>query len=183
MINRLYDEHQVLIELLSKAGELSLVNSVDSSFRKSLLLSAASFFEVCLRDCLLGFFSERAGGDEAVVSFLKNKAIERQYHTYFNWRERKANQFFGLFGSGFRDFMVAEVRKDGNLDNSIQAFLELGEMRNLLVHQDFAAFPLEKTVGEIFELYQRAEYFVNELPRKLRSYTSAKTGDKKPGPA
>ena len=171
MIDRLHDEHQELITYLLSAGEISLLNNADTTFRKALILSTASFFEVQIRNCLIDFFTEKSGNDETSMSFLRNKAIERQYHTYFNWRDKNANSFFGLFGNGFREFMKIEVKNDKELEASIKSFLELGELRNLLVHQNYAEYPIEKTQEEIFEMYKKAVVFVRILPSKLREFS------------
>jgi arsenate reductase-like glutaredoxin family protein len=171
MIDRLHDEHQELTTFLLSAGEVSLLNNADTTFRKALILSTASFFEVQIRSCLIEFFTEKSGNDEAAISFLRNKAIERQYHTYFNWKDNNANTFFGLFGNGFKEFMKSEIKDDKNLEASIKSFLELGELRNLLVHQNYAEYPIEKTQEEIFEMYRKAVLFVRVLPSKLREFS------------
>lgn len=49
----------------------------------------------------------------------------------------------------------------------VQAFLEIGRERNRIVHQDYGAISLEKTAEEIYALYQKAEQFVEQLPRLL----------------
>lgn len=44
-----------------------------------------------------------------IAEFIRNKAIERQYHTYFNWKENKAtsiNGFWGLWGDEFKNFFM-----------------------------------------------------------------------------
>ena len=79
-----------------------------------------------------------------VGEIVRNKAVSRQYHTWFQWNARNANSFYGLFGSDFRKFMKRKVRDD-NLGDSVRAFLELGNERNRLVHQDYGVFVLEKT--------------------------------------
>jgi hypothetical protein len=172
VIDRIFKEHQELIGFLQEAGEISMVNNVDESFRKSLALAAASYFEVRVRDCIMAYVTEKAGGDEAVVSFLRNKAVERQYHTYFSWKDRKATQFFGLFGPRFKEFMVRRVAEDAAYNRAVEAFLELGELRNNLAHQDFAAFPVDKTVNEIYDLYKDALRFVDSLSDALRKYAA-----------
>lgn len=64
--------------------------------------------------------------------------------------------------------MSIRVKESDNLRSAIQAFLELGGERNRLVHQDYATFPLEKTLEEIYALYQSALTFVENLPGALR---------------
>lgn len=152
---------------------MSLQNNVESDFRKTLLLSVASYFETALSESLTDLFSEKTGAAEPMVEFVRNKAIARQYHTFFNWDARNASAFFGLFGVNFRQFMVAQVDNDSVLDSSIRAFLELGSLRNNLLHQNFAIFPLDKTVKEIYALYRDALSFVEAFPNKVRSFIEA----------
>ena len=38
------------------------------------------------------------------------------------------------------------------------------------MHQDFGAFPLEKTTEEIHDLYRRALRFVEAVPGALRAF-------------
>lgn len=173
VVDRLYRDNRDLLDYLQRNGEISYQVEVDSNFRKTLLLSAASYFESIVKDILLEFFKEQTNNSDIVLSFIENKAIERQYHTYFNWEGNNANSFFGLFGEGFRDFMRIEVRTNKQLDDSIRAFLKLGNTRNQLVHQNFASFTLESTADEIYQLYQQAAYFIDVLPLKLREYLGA----------
>jgi RiboL-PSP-HEPN len=99
---------------------------------------------------------------------VRNKAVARQYHTWFNWCDNNANQFFGLFGAEFKAQMSELVKGSEEMQRSVRAFLELGNERNRLVHQDFATFSMEKTLDEIYRLYQSALMFVDALPTELR---------------
>lgn len=173
VIDRLYSEHAQLTRFLLDAGEMSLVNIVDEGFRKTLLLSAASYFEAQIRELLISFVRDQSGGDDLIIAFLKNKAIERQYHSYFKWPDKNANQFFGLFGPKFKVKMEALVKADRELDTAIRAFLELGDLRNNLVHRDYAMFPIDKTVDEIYALYCTSLKFVEALPTHLRTPATA----------
>lgn len=149
--------------------EPSLAIAAADNFRKALVLASASYFEHRVSSCVLEFVHECAKGNDLVVGFVKNKAISRQYHTWFKWDESNANQFFGLFGSSFKQAMTERVTASDELRASIRAFLELGNERNKLVHQDFASFALEKTLDEIYGLYRQALLFVDGLATYLRS--------------
>lgn len=185
-VDRIMAEHSALVALLEKAGEISMVSSVDAVFRKSLALSAASYFEVKIRDCVLGYVTEKSAGDEGVVSFLRIKGIERQYHTYFDWKNRSATPFFSLFGQSFKQLMARRIVDDEEMRGAVDAFLELGDLRNNLAHQDFAVFPMEKTVAEIYALYVSALKFVDTLPLLLHNKklgeVAAVVGDIAPSP-
>ena len=169
-IDVMYEDFSGVLALLQKAGEVSLQSIVDSTFKKTLALAAASFFEDEIRRILLETVSDRSGNDELVGNFLRNKAIERQYHTYFQWRGNNANSFFGLFGEVFRDSAVQDVRNDSSLADAIKAFLELGNTRNELAHLNFAAFALDMTAEEVYRKYQTAYRFVDYLESKLKTF-------------
>jgi hypothetical protein len=158
------------MSLLASFGEISLSSSADDTYRKSLLLSIASYFETKLSRIVLEFVEDQTCDKHIVVSLVKSKAISRQYHTWFNWDGNNANSFFALFGAEFKESVSKVVKENRQLDDSIKSFLELGRDRNRLVHQDYANFPLEKTSGEIYKSYQSALFFIDWLPAALREY-------------
>ena len=69
--------------------------------------------------------------------------------------------------------MTQETAGSDELKQSIKAFLEIGNVRNQLVHQNFASFSLEKTAAEIYALYKCALYFVDLIPTRLRQTRTA----------
>jgi hypothetical protein len=103
-----------------------------------------------------------------------------QYHTYFNWGEKgdldkpgkNANTFFSLFGEEFKKNVEAEINADKNLESAVKVFLEIGHIRNTLVHSNFAAYNLDnKTADEIFELYKKGFEFIVYIQAKLQQTT------------
>jgi len=161
-IDRIYKELGGAIEALRKSGEVSALVVVEDHARKALLLSVASHFEHKLTGHLKKLSSMTKSA--LLTEFVIRKAITRQYHTLFKWEGKNANSFFALFGSDFKQRMEVKVKADTALDNSIKAFLELGLLRNQLVHNDYATFSLEKTSDEIYHLYRAALHFVDSLP-------------------
>lgn len=170
VVDELHESFADLLSVLDKAGQVSLRAVADENFRKSLLLAAASYFEHRMTDAVMSFVEDATNRNVLVAALVRNKAVRRQYHTWFQWEQSNANSFFGLFGSDFRDFMKQRVKTDDELDGSVRAFLELGRERNRLVHQDFGTFPLEKTTREIHALYTRAMLFVDAVPGALREF-------------
>jgi hypothetical protein len=79
----------------------------------------------------------------------------------------KANVFFGIFGEAFSKHCKVQVDADNQLNNAVSAFLELGDLRNKLAHQNFGAFSISKTSVEIYGLYQSALYFVEFIRKTL----------------
>ncbi|WP_306603503.1 HEPN domain-containing protein [Azonexus sp.] len=169
-IDRIYRDIDQLLSLLASTGEISLRSSADDTYRKSLLLSIASYFESQLTQIVIQFAEDKTCKRHILVSLVRAKAISRQYHTWFNWDGSNANTFFSLFGNEFKDIVSKVVKEDQGLEASIKCFLELGRDRNRLVHQDYANFPLEKTSGEIYQSYQSALRFVEWIPGALTEY-------------
>jgi hypothetical protein len=166
-VDRLYNE---AISIIDKLDEVSLQISASDQFRKSLLLAAASYFESHLSNEILKYVSDCSGQSATVHSFVRTKAVERQYHTWFDWQRSNANQFFGLFGDEFKSFMKKAIDDSQDLKESMSAFMEIGRERNKLVHQDYATFQMEKTLEEVYALYKRAEIFATEVPTALRKH-------------
>jgi hypothetical protein len=120
---------------------------------------------------------ESTAGSVLIEEFVRNMAVARQYHAWFEWGGHNANKFFGLFGSEFRAMMAQRVKDSEALGVAVKAFLEVGNERNRLVHQDYATFSLEKTLEEIFALYQDACIFVETLPVVLRECDAMNKGN------
>lgn len=170
VIDQMVVEHEELSRYLLEAQQLSLLNSSDAAFRKSLALAAASSFEAQVTGCIVSFVAVRAKSDTLTIAFVKNQALERKYHTLFQWRGPNAASFFGLFGQAFKAAMDKRVREDKALDDSIRAFLELGNLRNELAHEDFASYSMNKSVSDVYDLYKRARLFVESLPQLLAQF-------------
>ena len=145
VVDRLHADFQEIVGKLDPT-DISLRNVAEENFRKILLLAAASLFEREVREQVLHMVHARARGSDLAVELVRRKAVERQYHTYFNWEGRNANSFFAMFGEGFKGHMTNRVKEEDWYDGSIRAFLEIGNERNRLVHQDFGTYTLEKLV-------------------------------------
>jgi len=163
IIERMFNENQALHDLLLTQNEVSLASMVGDQFRKTLLLAIASQFEHRVTGAVRAYSVSASSGDDALTSFIKAKGITRQYHTYFNWDASNGNAFFGLFGSSFKAFMTKRLGESNDLQEGLVAFLTLGELRNQLVHNDYATFTLEKTPNEIYDLYRKAVVFVRDI--------------------
>lgn len=168
LVDTLFGEQKELIAFLQQQGQLSYSQRVEVSLSKTLVLSGASYFESRITNAISDYAARVSKSDEALTSLVRTKAIERQYHSYFQWREgnRSAVPFFAMFGSALKDSAKQEL-KDESLSRATAAFLELGDLRNLLVHGNFSSYPMEKTADEIYSLYCAALRFVIYIENKL----------------
>ena len=176
IIVEMMDEHRRLMEHVRTTGDISLQSRVEAHFAKTLWLSAASFFEYRITTDVEQIFMEATNGSHALVAFVHDKAIARGYSSWFNWDDSRpnANKLFRSFGPDFSETMKDKIRNDKTekLQKSISDFIELGRIRNDLVHRDFVTYNLDKTVDEVFALYESAIVFVNTFPVSLRQFIS-----------
>jgi hypothetical protein len=171
IIDTLYSDTAQLLSLLAERGDLSMQSFANSSLRKVLLLSAASWFEVRISAAVERFSTVHSNGHPGIETLIKRKAVERQYHTYFDWKKEKPGPFYSLFGDVCGGELKQLVNEDAELKDALAAFLELGSLRNELVHENFAAFPFNKTAEEVYALYQRADKFVAFVEAKMDDHS------------
>jgi hypothetical protein len=176
-VEQLRNEYKAIEEYLSEQKQVSLLSDLRQHFRKVLIISAGSYFESRITAILSNFVRVKSNEDERIVNFLKRQAISQKYHTLFSWGEqnkpespgKNANTFFKLFGDEFKTEVDNDLKSKDKLDESIKAFIEIGHLRNIMVHSNFAEYVYEhKTFDEIFALFRKAEPFLEYLTEKLR---------------
>lgn len=168
------DIHEVFRGVLMHLkDDLSLQSKAGDIFSKFLLLAVASYFEKRLTDAVMDFTAQVTKSENhALTNLVRNKAVERQYHQWFDWKKSKnANSFFKLFGQDFLAHMKAELSGDHeSINDAIRAFMEIGRERNLLTHEDIATYRLEKTSHDVYATYKRALPFVEWFPVALAEF-------------
>lgn len=167
IIDKIYADYLDLFNYLENNKEISLRNDADNNFKKVLVISAASYFEHEVTQILLRFISKYSNNNLQIYSFTKRKAIDRQYHSYFDWDAKNANKFFSLFGDDFKGIIEKDLKSNEKLEKSIKDFIRIGSTRNELAHDNFANFTLDMTSKDIYELYNSAKLFMNYLTEKL----------------
>lgn len=177
-LETLNNEYKSIVSFLNENSQPSLSSDVNKNFKKIIVLSSASYYEHLIQEILIEFISKESNNCTKVINFFKKKAIGMQYHTYFTWGEKdnpdkpgkNANTFFSLFGDDFKKNVESEIKADPNLETAVKAFLEIGHLRNILVHSNFAAYDLNnKTADEIFNLYKAGLPFIEYIKNKLHS--------------
>lgn len=160
LIRGYYDIHEYLIS----KGQVSFANDIDAYYKKILIFSCASLFENLI--CNSIYEKAKKSSPIPIAEFIRNKAVERQYHTYFNWKEPKISSihgFLGLWGEDFKTTFLNVVKSDEALVDGIKAFLIIGNERNLMAHENFIEYNPSSTFKEVETLYEQADYFVNAL--------------------
>lgn len=176
IVDYLYNEYESIVSFLNESSQPSLASDANKYFKKVILLSSASFFEHEIQDIIVSYVESSTNNNIKVINLLKKKAISSNYHTFFSWGEKNvpnkpgknANVFFSMFGDDFKVEVQNDIKDNEGLDKSIKSFLEIGHLRNILVHSNFAAYNMDnKTPEEIYNLHKQSEMFIDFVRNKL----------------
>lgn len=86
----------------------------------------------------------------------------------FDWEGKNVNKFLSLFGQDFKKNVSAEIAANAGLTKSSRDFLEIGYMRNCIVHQNYATYLIEKSASEIYSSFESGRRFVDFLTERLK---------------
>ena len=171
-VERVYNELRAVLSLLKERGEPSDIISFEQLAAKTLVLCAASYFERQICSMLL----EVAGATGTTVvfrTFINKQALERRFHSMFNWNSANANAFFGLFGPDVKDWMADLIAADDALVRAVREFMFINSQRNRLVHENFAAMSIDVTLEEVWQKFNTASQFTAWLPERLAEASRA----------
>lgn len=168
-VTTFYQRQSELIKHLLMVKELTLAQDAEQMLQKNLPLAAASYFEHQVTNILQNFVNAKSNNCSELASLFDQKVIKRQYHTLFDWEKSNVNKFLSLFGETFKVARAAEITENPILTQAAKDFLIIGNMRNCIVHQNYAAYVTDKSSEEIFNLFLSAEKFVVHLKRVMNS--------------
>ncbi len=169
-IRELWEDHGELTGFLQQEGEVTLLTRAEDAFRKTLIIAAASYFEGQLAAAIGAIYRDQTQGSTALTAFIQKQAFGRRFAQLFEWDRKSANSFYAHFGQDFKAYMRQQVRESEELDEAVKAFLEIGDLRNQMVNDNYADFQLNKTADEVYVLYQKASKFVHGLPTAIREF-------------
>lgn len=173
-VEEFYRSHAELGAYLLNAKELTYATDFNTTFRRSLVLAIASFFEHEVTTVLREIPLRHAPRSAFIAAAFERQVITRKYHTYFDWDNLKPGQFFILFGDGYKELARVRMRQDPLVGAAVASFLELGQTRNKLVHQNFVSFAVDKTPEELIVQFRAALPFVAFLRETLLSRASTR---------
>lgn len=166
-IERQYQDSNELYTYLLDKGEVSFAIYINNVYKKVLVLSAASYFESKISELITQYAIKASRSDKRIVRLIESKVIQRQYHTLFDWNAKNTNSFWMLFGEETKKEVRQKINGDEKLKTAERCFIELGQQRNLLVHENFAEFDVNTTVEEIYNKYRQACDFISLIETVL----------------
>ena len=158
-VHTLFDDYTDLVKDLGQSP--SGLTALNRSYHKHLIIAAASGLEDEVKKLVPDIFSRL--GRQEFAAFVSKRVMARGYHQLFQWEDRSAKGFFTSFGDGsvaaFKNAMSADVAFKAQHD----AFMKLGDLRNTVVHNDYASALVEITPDEVMEAFDLALVFVTRI--------------------
>lgn len=146
--------------------DISNLADLDAQFRKLAVLSCASYLENDLMEALKQFFFDV--GPE-VGEFVRRGALERKFHTLFNWDKPLPDSFFKSWGTDCERRYRSRLEVDMGCEGIMKSFMVLVAARNLLVHENLAERTSDLTFDEVREHFGRAYRFPTLALEIIRS--------------
>ncbi len=153
-------------------SEPGICIGIEEVYRKALLVASASNLKKQLQDIVEEFVVNASSDNERLLEFVRNAAIKRRFHDWFDWQSGNANKFYSLFGREFKTTMNELARVDETFANSVSCFVGIGSKRNILVHEDFIANSIQDTCNEIHVSFLSALYFIQNIRQQLAAKLS-----------
>lgn len=158
-VGLLYQDYVELVSDLRMSP--SGLSSLNRSYHKHLLVAAASSLEDKVKALVPEIFSRH--GTERLAAFVAKQVMARGYHTLFEWKSGTAQGFFTSFGDVCGQTFKAALKTNDQLKAQHAAFMQLGQLRNQVVHNDYASALIELTPREIIDRYNLALEFVDQI--------------------
>jgi hypothetical protein len=158
-INDYFDNQTAVLAKLREISEVSLASELSNSLAKMLIIASASYFEDCITTYVHDFVDKNSRSD-MLREFFRIRAIERQYHTWFDWKSQNASVFFSLFGEAAKQRFADLIKRSQTLEQSVKDFIFLGSQRNLIAHKNLLNYPITDTPEEIKRRIQSASLFL-----------------------
>jgi len=166
-IEELKRQYEDIVAILKESGRLDLWIAANESYAKSLLMSAASYFEHEVIEILRAYFSHHSSGNVRLDSFVWKMALNRKFYSLFDFGANNVNGFFSLFGEEVKNSW-RKYSDENNLGDAIKDFLSICNDRNKIVHQNYAAYQLEDSFDKLFPRYENACKFLEALKEMFK---------------
>jgi hypothetical protein len=159
-VESLYEDYLALVTDLRTSSPSGLA-ALNRSYHKHLLVAAASSLEDQVKSLLPQMFTSY--GTEELGTFVAKQVAARGYAGLFDWKTEKATPFFSSFGVQCGKRFKALLNEDDDLREQHDAFMRLGNFRNLVVHSNYATYAIDMTPEAVIDLYRKAVKFVERF--------------------
>ena len=156
------ESYEFVSKALSREPSLDQMASYEEFASKTLLIAAAGQHEREIIK-LLTDMPKHHNSPIFLSEFIAKQALNRKYHSLFDWNSKKINSFAGLFGIQMKNTIIDLCKEK----QCTKDFFFIGSERNRIVHKGLATESLDKTFLEIWEKYQSSCQFITLLKTVL----------------
>ena len=164
-VERLWNNLADLEQHIAKEDATLLVDT-RSTFAKTMILAAGNWLERRTVHVLVDFATSASSG-QTLVSFVKTGALERRFHTLFDWNSGNVNSFLGKFGKDFRNKVKLAVQENNDVLLASHDFVNLVAERNALAHSSRLADEAQFTASDVRAKFYNAAGWVSWIGRFL----------------
>ncbi len=162
--------HAALVrqEQLLANSNIADLQEVQRIFVKYIILASSSFFEEAIKEEIRKFVATVSNQNSAIIKFFEDRLLARNYHSIIDWKDTsKLQTFCKFFGVKIESYTI--MFQDLDLNLHFKDFLEIGILRNTLVHNNLIQQNIELTLSEAYAKYESAKKFVDTIPQMLQS--------------
>ncbi len=161
-IKKSFDEINSLQNKLMSMNDLTTWTNFEPIFRKNLLLSCASYYESCVYNKIKQLFTNSNHSKVHLTEFTMN-SLNRRYHTLFDWNGNNTNSFLKLFGDEKKNKIRIKIESDMKIKSGEKHFIEIGNRRNILVHNNFSIATVDLSINDIYNHHKEIIRFLDFL--------------------
>lgn len=159
--------------LKENAGNMNFVIDYEKTMAKHLLLSACSFLEYWFQNIIKKHTQLIIANDYLINNLIFDSAISKSFYTYFNFPDKKVHIFKKFKHQDYNLVLYKCVEKE-SYKVFKDGFCNLFNMRNKLVHENYAAQSLDKTLAEVYFLFGHARCFLFTLDKFIHEVQKEK---------
>jgi hypothetical protein len=171
LVNLIEDDFKNSLKHLESISNLEELNNLMKLQTKISILTVSTAIEQRLMILLKELLNPLKREETSI--FIYKQALERKFHTLFNFKENHLNYFFGLFGIPMKEFLKKKAELDEEFKKSTSSIMTLLSKRNLLAHEIFYLTSIDLTMTEVLELSESAEIFFSKFPVYFTEFYSS----------
>lgn len=160
-VGLVYREYNEMVSTVGGSSP-SALTALNRVYPKHILIAAASSLEDHVKVRLLPELFERYGNVE-IREFLSASVLKRGYHGLFEWSNDSASKLFSAFGAEAKARFKERTRTDPIFDDGQRSFMQLGRLRNELVHNDYVSRSITVTPGDVHIMYKKSLGFLERI--------------------
>ena len=164
-VERLWNNLADLEQSIPEEDVILLVNT-RSAFAKAMILAAGNWLERRTLHALADFTAS-SSNKQTLVFFVRAGAIDRKFHTLFNWKSGTVNYFLGKFGKDFKEKVLEASGENDNVQRASHDFMNLVAERNKLAHSSQIGDEAQFTASDVRTMFYNAAGWVSWIGRFL----------------